>query len=219
MAGGWRPERSIARGGQAPVPEPPFALPPGPVLQSLRASDLLAGAWSHFTTRHEQLQASGGTPAQPVPSDPALTQIDSSPDSPAASPKPVDLEAIMVEQAALAGICSDTSEQSSASSVDSDNDQAPLELRMPGSAAKYACSGPWGAGTQCARTLSKVSPARPVGSRSAWRLNSQIARMASFVNARHVLGFALHETRGDSMQNRDRPRPALAWHQHVALHI
>ena len=144
LAQPWPVAGGPARGGQAPVPEPPFALPPGPVLQSLRASDLLAGAWSHFTTRHEQLQASGGTPAQPVPSDPALTQIDSSPDSPAASPKPVDLEAIMVEQAALAGICSDTSERSSASSVDSDNDQAPLELRMPGSAAKYACSGPWG---------------------------------------------------------------------------
>ena len=67
MADGWRPERSMGRGGQAPVPEPPFALPPGPVLQSLRASDLLAGAWSHITTRHEwheQLHASGEARAQ-----------------------------------------------------------------------------------------------------------------------------------------------------------
>ena len=29
MSTGWRPNRSVARGGQAPIPEPPFSLPPG----------------------------------------------------------------------------------------------------------------------------------------------------------------------------------------------
>ena len=144
MADGWRPERSMGRGGQAPVPEPPFALPPGPVLQSLRASDLLAGAWSHFTTRNEHLHALGDAATQQAPPLTALTQTDSCQESPVASPGPVDVEADMVEKAALAGHASDSSEQSSAPSVDSDNDQAPLELRMPSSAAKYACNGPWG---------------------------------------------------------------------------
>ena len=30
LAGGWRPQRSMARGGAAPVPEPPFRVPPVP---------------------------------------------------------------------------------------------------------------------------------------------------------------------------------------------
>ncbi|CAE7778914.1 unnamed protein product [Symbiodinium sp. CCMP2592] len=34
---GWRPNRSVARGGQAPIPEPPFHLPAGDPLQSITA--------------------------------------------------------------------------------------------------------------------------------------------------------------------------------------
>ncbi|CAE7327448.1 unnamed protein product, partial [Symbiodinium necroappetens] len=144
MADGWRPERSMGRGGQAPIPEPPFALPPGPVLQSLQAPDLLAGAWSYFTTRHEKLHAAEEALVSAAQPPAAPTQLDASLESPASSPLPCDVEADMVEKAALDRQGTDSSEQSSASSVDSDNDQAPLELRMPSSAAKYACNGPWG---------------------------------------------------------------------------
>ncbi|CAE7361723.1 unnamed protein product, partial [Symbiodinium necroappetens] len=144
MAEGWRPERSMSRGGQAPVPEPPFALPPGPVLQSLSAADLLAGAWSYFTTRHEQLQAAEAALAQQAQPEVLSTQLEESQPSPPPQPTPIDVEAEMVEEAALARQASDSSAQSSVSSLDSEGDQAPLELRMPGSACKYARNGPWG---------------------------------------------------------------------------
>ena len=54
IADGFRPERSMARGGQAPLPEPPF-LHPEPALPAM---DLLAGPWVLSTSRHEQLHAS-----------------------------------------------------------------------------------------------------------------------------------------------------------------
>ena len=100
-------------GGQAPVPEPPFALPPGPVLQTLLASELLAGPWSLFTTRHEQLHASGDAPTQHVQPPVGPTQAEEASDLSEASPRPADTEADMVEKAALAAESSDSSMQSS----------------------------------------------------------------------------------------------------------
>ena len=63
--------RSIARGGQAPIPEPPFALPPGPVLRELPAQDLIDlrwidPRWAAFVTRHEHLHAAAAA-AEPEP--------------------------------------------------------------------------------------------------------------------------------------------------------
>ena len=43
MSTGWRPNRSVARGGQAPIPEPPFSLPPGEPLSSIAPHDILSG--------------------------------------------------------------------------------------------------------------------------------------------------------------------------------
>ena len=57
LASGWRAERSIARGGQVPIPEPPFCLPSGAPLFSLPAAALLQGSWKVFAMRHEALVA------------------------------------------------------------------------------------------------------------------------------------------------------------------
>ena len=43
MSTGWRPNRSVARGGQAPIPEPPFSLPPGEPLSCIAPQDILSG--------------------------------------------------------------------------------------------------------------------------------------------------------------------------------
>ncbi|CAE7897018.1 unnamed protein product, partial [Symbiodinium necroappetens] len=53
LAQGWRPQRSMARGGAAPVPEPPFFVPAKPPQHLLDAQQLQAGAWEMFTSRHE----------------------------------------------------------------------------------------------------------------------------------------------------------------------
>ncbi|CAE7281083.1 unnamed protein product, partial [Symbiodinium microadriaticum] len=45
LARGWRPQRSMARGGAAPVPEPPFSTPPQPPQQLL---DNEQGQFSHL---------------------------------------------------------------------------------------------------------------------------------------------------------------------------
>ena len=134
------------------MPEPPFALPPGPVLQSLQASDLLAGAWSHFTTRHEQLHATDEALASPAQPPAAPTQLDASQDSPASSPVPDDAETDMVEKAARARHGTD----------------------MP--STHVTARG--GDGTPSAQTRIKVSLARRVGWRSALRRSTQIARRA-----------------------------------------
>ena len=61
MSTGWRPNRSVARGGQAPIPEPPFSLPPGEPLSSIAPQDILSGPWNYFASRHEALHAASCT--------------------------------------------------------------------------------------------------------------------------------------------------------------
>ena len=57
FANSCRPERSMARGGQAPLPEPPFSVPALHPEPTLPATDMQAGACVLFTSRHEQLHA------------------------------------------------------------------------------------------------------------------------------------------------------------------
>ena len=58
LSQGWRPNRSMARGGSAPLPEPPFSVfsiaPP----EILAPMDLQGSPWSRFTSRHETMHAS-----------------------------------------------------------------------------------------------------------------------------------------------------------------
>ena len=56
IASGFRPERSMARGAQAPLPEPPFSLPAQPPEEKLSTAELQAGPWALFTSRHETFQ-------------------------------------------------------------------------------------------------------------------------------------------------------------------
>ena len=123
----------------------------------------MSGPWSHFTSRHEQLHAVCEAPAQDAQPIVEPTPADEASDISDPSPEPADPEADLVEKAALAAEDSDSSLQSSLSSVDSDN-HAPLELRMPGSGFKFACNGPWGAGTHCAPIPSRTGPAQLVAS-------------------------------------------------------
>ena len=58
IANGWRPQRSMARGGSAPVPEPPFEAPRTHPAEHLPASSFLEGPWRIFTSRHESMHAS-----------------------------------------------------------------------------------------------------------------------------------------------------------------
>ena len=124
---GWRPERSLARGGQAPVPEPPFLAPSTPIPQALSAHDLQAGPWKAFTTRHEALHMNAAK-------QPPRTSTDQ--------------DALEVEQAAL--------ERASSSETDwcsSARDSPPPSLSdsegsnhadPPSTEVKFVCSGPWG---------------------------------------------------------------------------
>ena len=93
---GWQPQRSQARGGQAPVPEPPFHIHTGECQPCLTQSDLQDPQLARFISRHETL------PRAP----PCLPQTGSS------SPEPLsdnsllqasaeDPEAAEVERAAL----------------------------------------------------------------------------------------------------------------------
>ena len=69
LAQGWRPNRSMARGGSAPTPEPPFSVSSTAPLEFLKPMDLKGGLWARFTSRHESLHASLPAPS----SDPSPT--------------------------------------------------------------------------------------------------------------------------------------------------
>ena len=84
LSRGWRPQRSIARGGQAPVPEPPFTLPVTEPLPELPADALLQGSWAFFATRHETLHA-----ALPLADPSRATRAPLSPPASPRSPLPL----------------------------------------------------------------------------------------------------------------------------------
>ena len=101
LASGWRAERSIARGGQAPIPEPPFSLPPGEPVTALPATALMQGAWQFFVTRHETLLAQHCSDTMAYPSQVQPTQIQEESQASPGPSLPSDEEAEMVERAAL----------------------------------------------------------------------------------------------------------------------
>ena len=142
LASGWRAERSIARGGQAPIPEPPFNLPPGEPVFSLPATALMQGPWQSFVTRHEALLAQRGPdtsgPAPPKHASPAQETARASP----SHGPPSDEEADMVERAALQRANSVSSASSTVSSTASQA-HTPFVIRAEFS-ARFACMGPWG---------------------------------------------------------------------------
>ncbi|CAE7837445.1 unnamed protein product, partial [Symbiodinium necroappetens] len=119
LARGWRPQRSMARGGAAPVPEPPFSTPPQPPQQLLDNEQLQAGTWAVFTSRHESLHRNT-EPKSPEPDEQQSTRPDT------------DSEADLVEKYAW--------ERTQSSEEESEEPTAPApdeEL--------FVCSGPWNA--------------------------------------------------------------------------
>ena len=141
LASGWRAERSIARGGQAPIPEPPFTLPPEP-LTALPATALMQGAWQVFVTRHETLLAQQCPDTLEHPSQEPPTLIQEESHAPPGPGIPSDEEADMVERAALRRAASLSSVSSSVSSTASQT-HMPFVVRAEFS-ARFACMGPWG---------------------------------------------------------------------------
>ena len=142
LASGWRAERSIARGGQAPIPEPPFSLPPGEPIVALPAAALTQGPWQFFVTRHETLLAQRGQdPVGHALQEPVSPTQEETHASPSHGP-PSDEEADMVERAALQRANSFSSVSSSVSSTASQVN-TPLVVRAEFS-ARFACMGPWG---------------------------------------------------------------------------
>ncbi|CAE7837566.1 unnamed protein product, partial [Symbiodinium necroappetens] len=119
LARGWRPQRSMARGGAAPVPEPPFSTPPQPPQQLLDYEQLQAGTWAVFTSRHESLHRNT-EPQSPEPDEQQSTR------------PYTDSEAELVEKYAR--------ERTQSSEEESEEPTAPApdeEL--------FVCSGPWNA--------------------------------------------------------------------------
>ena len=93
----WRPQRSQARGGQSPVPEPPFYIHTGECQPCLTQSDLQDPLLARFISRHERLQH--------TPPESPRTDIDASPeplsDNSMLAALADDPEAAEVERAAL----------------------------------------------------------------------------------------------------------------------
>ena len=123
MSTGWRPNRSVARGGQAPIPEPPFSLPPGEPLSSIAPQDILSGPWNYFASRHEAPHAASQATAP--------TQLDASapvsrhqpshstedPIEQFSMPSPDIIEDYSDEEAAMVEQAAQLNRSSSASSV------------------------------------------------------------------------------------------------------
>ena len=132
LSSGWRPQRSMCRGGAPPVPKPPVSIPTTAPSEHLSAGDIVAGPWSVFASRHEFMQASHTA---------ALTADEASqanspaalPDSPARM-QPLDFtedeEARQVEEWAQQHASSDS------------GSEAPAEQHQV--EQLFVCSGPWG---------------------------------------------------------------------------
>ena len=132
IADGWRPQRSMARGGSAPVPEPPFTAPRTHPAEHLSTSSLLEGPWRIFTSRHESIHATQELADSSPVSSPASTGPAVPPEDPAIElDKASDPEAEAVEEYALLHGSSESEAEATALHVDLD-------------ARTYVCSGPWG---------------------------------------------------------------------------
>ena len=57
VCSGFRPQRSMARGAQAPLPEPAFSLDSAWPTELLSPLCMTAGPWKAFISRHEELQS------------------------------------------------------------------------------------------------------------------------------------------------------------------
>ena len=142
---------SVARGGQAPIPEPPFSLPSGEPLASIAPQDIVSGPWKHFASRHEALHAASQAAAatqpdsltQTAPPEPPSTVADPIEQFSQPSPDVIeefsDEEAAMVERAAQLHRCSSASSVAESSVSSQDGPAMDVEYTAP----LYACLGPW----------------------------------------------------------------------------
>ena len=129
VAKGFRPERSMARGAQALLPEPPFSVSEVVPAKHIPHSDLRAGDWAIFTSRHEALHIrvctedaphGSARPGEPLPDQPSIDQ-DGGSDS--------EADAVLHWAQHHQSSDSDTAEAGAA--------QHPPQM--------YVCNGPWSA--------------------------------------------------------------------------
>ena len=145
---GWRPQRSMSRGGQAPVPEPPFALNADPQQPHLTAQELRDPALARFVSRHELLQSNADEQ-----DDAALQQLHMPPHT--ARPT-LDLEALEVEEAAMRLLHESSTEEDLAStvaSVPSTQESEDEALPEPTALGTGIRNGAWAA-THCVTATS-----------------------------------------------------------------
>ena len=118
----------MARGAQAPLPEPPFSVLSTHPPTQIPPSDLRAGSWAAFTSRHEAMHSN------------IITQ-----DEPQDSPKPIDESSAPSDTAEH---CSDSEAEAvkhwavhhqNSDSESTDEAQGAVAPQM------YACNGPWSA--------------------------------------------------------------------------
>ena len=135
MSTGWRPNRSVARGGQAPIPH-----------------DILSGPWKYFASRHEALHAASQATAPTqldAPTQAARHQHSQSTEEPIeqfSMPSPDIIEDFSDEEAAMVEQAAQLNRSSSASSVSesSVSSQDVPTVEGESTAPLYACLGPWG---------------------------------------------------------------------------
>ena len=146
---GWRPQRSQARGGQAPVPEPPLRPLFTTLWKELLHGDLSQPAIRPWVTRQElTFRPPDRTPANPSPTPPRATASSLPPQPASPRPASLDSEAAAVER--WAALHPDSSSSEPASPVasdppsDADNEPAPSS---PKDAPSFSCvtTGPWAA--------------------------------------------------------------------------
>ena len=137
---GWRPQRSMARRGQTPVPEPPFVLSTASPQPCLSAQQLRDPALARFVSRQEILHEDASSQRQPEPAQPHATPSHS-----------VDLEALEVEQAARRLLHESSTEEDMAStvaSVPSAQESEDEALAEPAAHSTGVRNGAWAA-THC----------------------------------------------------------------------
>ena len=141
---GWRPARSMARGGQAPLPEPPLKPFFKPAWTVLSPTVLSQPALARWTTRQERdTDTSSASIPISMPPSPAPPVKPAAP-SPTAS---LDSEAALVRNWALEHPCSSSDEDASPvasnASGASDVEPAPSPAQTPG--PPCLTTGPWAA--------------------------------------------------------------------------
>ena len=130
VADGFRPERSMARGAQALLPEPPFPVATHRPPKQIPHCDLQAGEWVIFTSRHEAMHSK--------------VQTEDSSSVPTESTSPAQQPDIGPETHG-SDSDADAVKHWAEHHRDSDSDTDSEHRKAEEAPTMYVCSGPWSA--------------------------------------------------------------------------